>query len=153
MNNADSKIQLSRRTLLTRSAGAALGLSSIGTIAAPYVARAQALTPVKLTIQFFARGDYAHVYLARERGYYKEHGLDVTFHHVLGNALALQALTAGNAQLIHADLVQMLQLHGLDVSVASHEPARMSSNPATAPAPGRSSSTTMPSATATTGAT
>ena len=112
MNNADSKIQLSRRTLLTRSAGAALGLSSIGTIAAPYVARAQALTPVKLTIQFFARGDYAHVYLARERGYYKEQGLDVTFQHVLGNALALQALTAGNAQLIHADLVQMLQLQG-----------------------------------------
>ena len=85
---------------------------SIGVLGAPYVARAQALKPVKLTIQFFARGDYAHVYLARERGYYKEQGLDVTFQHVLGNALALQALTAGNADLIHADLVQMLQLQG-----------------------------------------
>ena len=103
---------ISRRTLLTRSAGAAIGVSSIGVLGAPSIARAQALKPVKLTIQFFARGDYAHVYLARERGYYKEQGLDVTFQHVLGNALALQALTAGNADLIHADLVQMLQLQG-----------------------------------------
>ena len=103
---------ISRRTLLTRSAGVAIGVSSLGVLGAPHVARAQALKPVKLTIQFFARGDYAHVYLARERGYYKEQGLDVTFQHVLGNALALQALTAGNADLIHADLVQMLQLQG-----------------------------------------
>ena len=36
-------------------------------------------------------------------------------------------------------------------SVESHEPARMSSRPATAPGPGRSPSTVMPSATATTG--
>ena len=103
---------ISRRTLLTRSAGAALGVSSIGVLGAPYVARAQARKPVKLAIQFFARGDYAHVYLARERGYYAEQGLDVTFQHVLGNALAMQTLTAGNADLIHADLVQMLQLQG-----------------------------------------
>ena len=49
---------ISRRTLLTRTAGAAL----VGFIGMPYVARAQARTPVTLTIQFFARGDYAHVY-------------------------------------------------------------------------------------------
>ena len=100
---------ISRRTLLTHRPASR---RAIGVLGAPYVARAQALKPVKLTIQFFARGDYAHVYLARERGYYKEQGLDVTFQHVLGNALALQALTAGNADLIHADLVQMLQLQG-----------------------------------------
>ena len=41
-----------------------------------------------------------------------EQGLDVTFKHVLGNALAMQTLTAGNADLIHADIVQMLQLQG-----------------------------------------
>ena len=99
---------ISRRTLLTRSAGAAL----VGSIGMPYVARAQARTPVTLAIQFFARGDYAHVYLARERGYYAEQGLDVTFKHVLGNALAMQTLTAGNADIIHADIVQMLQLQG-----------------------------------------
>jgi len=99
---------ISRRTLLTRSAGAAL----VGSIVMPYVARAQARTPVTLAIQFFARGDYAHVYLARERGYYAEQGLEVTFKHVLGNALAMQQLTAGGADLIHADIVQMLQLQG-----------------------------------------
>jgi NitT/TauT family transport system substrate-binding protein len=102
---------LSRRTLLT-SSGALVAVGGFATVASPHVARAQAKTPVTLAIQFFARGDYASYYLARERGYYAEAGLDVTIKHVLGNALALQTLTAGNAHVVHADLVQMLQLQG-----------------------------------------
>ena len=95
---------LSRRTLLT-SSGALVAVGGFATVASPHVARAQAKTPVTLAIQFFARGDYASYYLARERGYYAEAGLDVTIKHVLGNALALQTLTAGNAHVVHADLV------------------------------------------------
>src|SRR4051794_25488823 len=42
---------------------------------------------------------------------------------------------------------------GIRPPVDSHDPARISSSPATAPAPGRSPRTVTPSATATTGAT
>ena len=96
-------LALTRRTLLTATAG---------TLAAPTILRAAPLKKVTLVIQFFARGDYAQYYLALERGYYAERGLDVTIKHVLGNALAYQMISAGNAQFAHADIVQMLQLQG-----------------------------------------
>lgn len=83
----------SRRTVL-RHAGA-----TAAAIALPWtgIARAQTLTPLTLTIQFVPRGEYATYYMAREKGYYKERGLDVTMKHVLGNALAFQSLSARNA--------------------------------------------------------
>jgi len=91
----------------------AASLAAAGTFF-PYInsARSQSLTPINMAIQWVPRGEYSTYYMARERGYYKEHGLDVNFKHMLGNALAFQALSAGNADIVHADILQMLMLMG-----------------------------------------
>jgi NitT/TauT family transport system substrate-binding protein len=115
MNETGSRLrsEITRRKLLRY--GGALALTAGGSLAAPaIVARAQSLKPVTLTFQWFASGAYAGYFLAKERGFYAERGLDVTFKHVMGNALALQQLVADNTEFIHADFIQMLQLHGTD---------------------------------------
>ncbi len=97
-----------RRSLLKKTS-----LATAGTFF-PFIhtANAQSLTPITMAIQWVPRGEYATYYMAREKGYYKERGLDVTFKHMLGNALAFQALSAGNADIVHADILQMLMLMG-----------------------------------------
>jgi len=97
---------LSRRGVILGGVGAGALLS------APRLALSQPATKVTLTINFIPRGDFAFPYLARERGYYAEHGLDVTIKHVLGNAFAFQMLSSNETQFVHADIVQMLQLQG-----------------------------------------
>ena len=83
----------------------------IAGMATPSILRAQgSTTRATLSIHYLPRGDYAPYYLAKERGYYAEKGLDLTIKHVIGNALAFQALSAGQAQFVHADMTQMLQL-------------------------------------------
>ena len=108
-------IKPSRRTLLSSA-----GLVAAGLALPRGVNSAQ---PAKLTlaILFVPRGDFAPYYLARERGYYAQAGIDLTIKHVLGNAFAFQMLSAGNAEFAHADIVQMLQLQG-----ATPEPAMKS---------------------------
>lgn len=98
----------SRRSVVISGAGAAAAL-----IARPGLALSQGKRKnVTLTINFIPRGDFAFPYLARERGYYAEHGLEVTIKHVLGNAFAFQMLSGNETHFVHADLVQMLQLQG-----------------------------------------
>lgn len=109
----------SRRTGVTRRAvlkqtGSAIVMAGAASFAMPAVVRAE--TPgrkaINLTIHWIPRGDFGAYYLALQRGYYSQVGLDVTIHHVLGNASALQALSAGTAQFCHADITQMFQLQG-----------------------------------------
>ena len=98
----------SRRDVLLTSGGAAASLLAMPNLALSQGAR----TKITLSILFIPRGDYAAYYLANERGYYAEQGIDLTIKHVLGNAFAFQMLSAGNAEFAHADIVQMLQLQG-----------------------------------------
>jgi len=100
---------LIRRRSIIQGVGASVSLISF-----PFInsAISQTLTPITMAIQWVPRGEYATYYMAREKGYYKERGFDVTFKHMLGNALAFQALSSGNADIIHADLLQMLMLQG-----------------------------------------
>jgi NitT/TauT family transport system substrate-binding protein len=119
MNETKSRIQseITRRKVLRYGGG--LALAAGASLAAPAIigARAQTPKPVTLTFQWFASGAYAGYFLAKERGFYTERGLDVTFKHVMGNALALQQLVASNTDFIHADFIQMLQLHGTDPKI------------------------------------
>jgi NitT/TauT family transport system substrate-binding protein len=101
------KSSTTRRSFLA-STGAGIALL----IQSPAVLRAQANKKINMAIHWIPRGDFAAYYLARERGYYAQAGLDITFQHVLGNGPALQAIAAGTAQFCHADLTQMLQLQG-----------------------------------------
>lgn len=114
-NRPTAATRVSRRTALRYGGGLAL-VAGAG-MGAPGIIQAQTLTPVSLTFQWFASGAYAGYYLAKERGFYEEVGLDVEFRHVMGNALALQQLVAGNTDLIHADFIQMLRLQGSEPDV------------------------------------
>ncbi len=95
-----------RRRFLVGTAGLA------ALVQAPAIVRAQAARKINFAIHWIPRGDFAAYYLARERGYYAQAGMDVTIQHVLGNGPALQAVAAGTAQFCHADVTQMLQLQG-----------------------------------------
>lgn len=106
MRRSHSPKTISRRNVLISGGFFAGGLGF------PNIIRAQAQTKLTLAILFVPRGDFAPYYLARERGYYAQAGIDLTIKHVLGNAFAFQMLSAGNAEFAHADIVQMLQLQG-----------------------------------------
>ena len=116
MSETNPRIQsaFTRRTVLRFGGGMALAAGASLSAPALIGVRAQALKPVTLTFQWFASGAYAGYFLAKERGFYAERGLDVTFKHVMGNALALQQIVAGNTDFIHADFIQMLQLHSTE---------------------------------------
>ena len=102
-----------RRAVLKR-VGTTIAAASLTAIGTPAVIRAQTpgLKRVNLAIHWIPRGDFCAYYLALQRGYYAQAGLDVTISHGLGNAAALQALSAGTAQFCHADITQMFQLQG-----------------------------------------
>lgn len=102
-----------RRAVLKR-VGTTMAAAGLAAISAPAVIRAQTpgLKRVNLAIHWIPRGDFCAYYLALQRGYYAQAGLDVTISHGLGNAAALQALSAGTAQFCHADITQMFQLQG-----------------------------------------
>jgi NitT/TauT family transport system substrate-binding protein len=104
-NKKSTRLATSRRSFLVRAAAAAL-------MQAPSILRAQTPKKINFAIHWIPRGDFAAYYLARERGYYAQAGLDVSIQHALGNGPALQAIAAGTAQFCHADVTQMLQLQG-----------------------------------------
>ena len=56
------------------------------------------LTKVTYVFQWAPDGRWAGEYLAKERGYYKEEGLDVTFTNQRGSLAALQQVGAGAAE-------------------------------------------------------
>ncbi len=109
-SQATASAGLTRRSVLQGAAVAAA--SGGGILPSHFALAASGRVPVTFGFQWLASGAYAGYYYARAHGYYAQYDLDVTFRHVLGDALALQMPVAGKAQLIHADYVQMLELDG-----------------------------------------
>jgi len=56
------------------------------------------LTKVTYVLQWAPDGRWAGEYLAKERGYYRDEGLDVTFTHQRGSLAAIQQVGAGGAE-------------------------------------------------------
>lgn len=110
MSSGNRTRSLSRRRLLKQA-----GATAIAGMAAPFTlikpARA-ANTPITLALGWLPVGYFAPYYLAIEKGYYADQGVDVTLNHNSGNALAFKMLAAGNAEFAAADLMAMLQLQG-----------------------------------------
>jgi NitT/TauT family transport system substrate-binding protein len=105
---------------LLAALAAAVGLFLPGMIlAAPEAAAAQKLT---FTLDFEYAGRHAYYFVALEKGFYREAGLDVEIVRGSGSADAIRAVGAGRAPLGFADtgtLVVSRTSHGLPVKVVA----------------------------------
>lgn len=70
--------------------------------------RAQALTPVTFTLDFRALGRHAAWYVALDKGYFKDAGLDVNIIAGMGTAQAIQTLQAGAVQFAFSDVAALV---------------------------------------------
>lgn len=86
-----SSLPVSRRALL-QGGTAALAGASLG-LASPAVA--QALRPIKLTLPWLANGSTLFTYVAKNQGFFRKRGLDVSIARGFGSVAAAQALAAG----------------------------------------------------------
>ncbi len=107
------------------AAGLLAALTMAGTPA--NVAHGQSLE--KLTVRFTwkLKGEYAPLYVALEKGYYKAEGLDVTLAEGNGAQNVLKALAAGNEKFGYGPAVAFATAvsQGLPVKVvALYRPAR-----------------------------
>jgi NitT/TauT family transport system substrate-binding protein len=83
---------LTRRSAL--KAAAALAVTGATTrLAAP--ALAQAVRPVKLTLPWLANGSTLFAYVAKNQGFFKKRGIDITISRGFGSVAAAQAVGAG----------------------------------------------------------
>lgn len=104
---------IGRRSLLKAGlAGGTLALA--GPLA---VARAAGPVKIRLALGFQATGRFSPFYVALERGYYRDAGLDVEITPTNGNALAYQLLAADKADVVLADLMMMLQIQGREPGI------------------------------------
>ena len=73
---------------------ATLALLTAGTVAGPV--HAQTLEKVSVRLDFLAAGYHSAMFLAEERGYYREQGLDVDIQDGKGSLITIQAVASGN---------------------------------------------------------
>lgn len=99
-----------RATVLTATAA----LLSLGSTVS---AVAQDLTPVSFRLDWLPRGYHAPIFLALERGYFTEAGLNLTLEDGTGSNPALQAVSARNNDIAMAGYTALIQgiPTGLDV--------------------------------------
>ena len=74
-------------------------------------APASAQTPITFSLDFRALGRHAAWYVALEKGYYKQAGLDVTIVPSQGTAQAIQNLEANAAQFAFSDVAGLVAAH------------------------------------------
>ena len=86
--------------------------------AAAALASAQAQTKVTFALDFRALGRHAAWYVALDKGYYKQAGLDVTIIPSQGTAQAIQSLEAGTAQYAFSDVAGLVAAHANGGSTA-----------------------------------
>jgi len=108
-----SKTELTRRSLLKSSAGAAAGL-----IAMPPVLNAQAADAVKLSLEFRIYGGNAPMFLAAENGIFRDLKLDVTSDGSAGSADTLNRVANGTYPFGLADASAVAEFAGRNPEAA-----------------------------------
>lgn len=86
---------ISRRALVQGAAGGALALAGAGALTLPEAAIAQELTEVTLALDWYPNANHAGIYMALDKGYFEEAGLDVQVFTPADPTTVLQTVGAG----------------------------------------------------------
>lgn len=95
------------KSLIAKALAAAFCAAPLMMAALPS-AHAQSLTPVTFSLDFRALGRHAAWYVALDKGYFKEAGLDVTIIAGTGTAQAVQTVQTGAAQFAFSDVAALV---------------------------------------------
>jgi NitT/TauT family transport system substrate-binding protein len=104
---------LTRRGVLKTGAGAALGV-----MAAPYVAIGQVADPVKLSLEFRIYGGNAPMFLAQEKGIFKDLNFDVSMDGSSGSGESVTRVASGTHNFGLADASTAIEFGARNPSVA-----------------------------------
>jgi NitT/TauT family transport system substrate-binding protein len=97
-----TKMKIARRTVLLI---AALSLNA----ALAFPAASQTLTPIRFTLDFKFQGIHAWYYVAREKGYFRAEGLDVTIDQGEGSAATITRIMTGAYDAGFGDINAIIQ--------------------------------------------
>jgi len=82
-------------------------------------AQAQSPEKVVLLLNFYLYSEHAPFFLGRERGYFKEQGIDLEIQEGRGSGITVQAIAAGTAQFGYADVASMVKAAGQGAPVTA----------------------------------
>jgi putative hydroxymethylpyrimidine transport system substrate-binding protein len=115
-----SPYRLNRRALVQGIAGGTVALAGADVPgAAPRAARAQSLTRVTLALDWYPNANHAGLYVARDRGYFTDAGLDVEIFTPADPTTVLQTVGAGRDTFGITYQNDVLQARTQDVPVVS----------------------------------
>ena len=100
---------LRRSLLAAASLAPSLAATLAATLSAPGIARAQALPRVRFTLDWAFQAPNAFAIVARERGFYREAGVDVAIDRGQGSGSVPVSLAAGTHDIGYADLSPTLR--------------------------------------------
>jgi putative hydroxymethylpyrimidine transport system substrate-binding protein len=110
---------MSRRSLVQGAAGGGLAIAGAGAFSLPRPASAQGGTKVTLALDWYPNANHAGIYMALDKGYFEEAGLDIEVFTPADPTTVLQTVGAGRDTFGISYQNDVLQARSQDVPVVS----------------------------------